>query len=379
MMGWDEAPLRAAIAALPPEVTRTLADHHFDVERWLEQAARLAAGSAKADGFGHVSSMTAGDLAEPPAAGSAEWQRLTALGEEALCAGQCALVVLAGGMATRMGGVVKALADAIPGRTFLELRLAERAAWGKRVGRTPPLWLMTSHGTHDKLTHALAQSAVDAGVTTFPQRVSLRLTPDAQLFLGRDGQPSLYATGHGDLPDALHDSGLLDEFVKGGGRYVMVCNIDNLGAGLDPLLIGMHLDGKTKVSCEVVDKLDNDKGGIPVRVGERAVILEEFLLPAGFDPTQVRVFNSNTMAFDARALLDLRHEWTYFEVHKKVEEREVVQFERLIHESTFWLPTRYLHVPRSGTETRFLPCKDLAELEARRPAIEALAQVRGML
>ena len=33
---------------------------------------------------------------------------------------------MAGGMATRMGSVVKALVEALPGRTFLDLRLAER-------------------------------------------------------------------------------------------------------------------------------------------------------------------------------------------------------------------------------------------------------------
>ena len=51
--------------------------------------------------------------------------------------------VMAGGMATRMGGVVKALVPAFDGHTFLELRLNENATWSRRAGRAVPLWLMT--------------------------------------------------------------------------------------------------------------------------------------------------------------------------------------------------------------------------------------------
>ena len=39
------------------------------------------------------------------------------------------MVVLAGGMATRMGGVVKALVEIVPGLTFMDARLAEREHW----------------------------------------------------------------------------------------------------------------------------------------------------------------------------------------------------------------------------------------------------------
>ncbi|HSC86637.1 MAG TPA: UTP--glucose-1-phosphate uridylyltransferase [Polyangiaceae bacterium] len=379
MTGWDEASLRAELGTLPQELRERLRALDFDTEGWLDRGRRLASGSGQSRPSGQVEFVLAQDLLNVSALDEATLRQATRLGEEALRAGECALVVLAGGMATRMGGIVKALADALPGHTFLDLRLREQASLAERFGATPPLWLMTSHGTHEALTTTLGERLDGVNLAAFPQSVSLRWTPQAALFRGGDGLPSLYASGHGDLPDALRRSGLLDRFVAGGGRYVMACNIDNLGAGLDPLLIGLHLLGDAAISCEVVDKIPGDRGGIPVRVGDRAVILEEFLLPSGFDPTRVTVFNSNTLAFDARALLSLEHEWSYFEVHKQVDGQEVVQFERLVHESTFWLPTRYLRVPREGASTRFLPCKDLAELEARRPAIEALARQRGML
>jgi UTP--glucose-1-phosphate uridylyltransferase len=62
-----------------------------------------------------------------PDAASAAYADLRARGVAALQRGEVALCLLAGGMATRMGGVVKALVDALPGRTFLDLRLGENA------------------------------------------------------------------------------------------------------------------------------------------------------------------------------------------------------------------------------------------------------------
>ena len=48
------------------------------------------------------------------------------------------MVVLAGGMATRFGGGVKAVAEAIDGRSFLEVKLAETAAAGDRPRSRDP-------------------------------------------------------------------------------------------------------------------------------------------------------------------------------------------------------------------------------------------------
>jgi UTP--glucose-1-phosphate uridylyltransferase len=114
-----------------------------------------------------------------------------------------------------------------------------------------------------------------------------------------------------------------------------------------------------------------------VRVDGKLRVLEEFRIPKSFDPATVRVFNTNVFHFDARALHDLKMEWRFYTVNKKVGGKDVVQFERIVNEITAELPTQYLHVPRSGAESRFLPVKDNAELEQRRPEIEAVARARG--
>ena len=244
------------------------------------------------------------------------------------------MVVLAGGMATRMGGIVKALAEAVPGVTFLDARLAEREYWADRAGAPLPMWLMTSHATDAPIRAALGERLDGDRVAAFPQQASLRLTPQGRLFRGDDGEVSLHATGHGDLPDALHQSGLLELFLAAGGRYLWIANLDNLGAAVDPLVLGWHVDHGAPLTVEVVDKQGGDRGGIPVRLDGRPVVLENFRLPDGFDEDEVRVFNTNTFIADAAALAGLQMPWTWFRVEKTVDGRSAIQFERLIGELT---------------------------------------------
>jgi UTP--glucose-1-phosphate uridylyltransferase len=365
---------------LPEDVRQTLAACGFDAQRFREQAARLATGNP-VDNLvkGRISPPRPGDIVELPERGSAEYARLERLGAEALSAGRVALVVLAGGMATRMGGVVKALVDALPGKSFLDLRLLEVAAIERRFGARPPLWLMTSHSTDEQIRAALDGVLDGKLVATFTQFLSLRLTPAGELFLDEHGRPSEHAPGHGDLPDALVKSGLLGAFVERGGSVLMVTNIDNLGGTLDPAIVGFHLDHGLSVTSEVVDKLESDRGGIPVRVDDQLCVLEEFRIPPSFDPATVRVFNTNVFHFTAKDLLHLELDWTFFAVNKKVGAAPVVQFERLVNEVTSVLRTRYLHMPRTGADSRFLPVKDNEELAARAGEIELVVRSRGIL
>jgi len=370
----------AEVDSLPKELRDLLARQGFDPDLFSRLAAsvgsdpdtrnRLASG---------VSPPAADDVADLPEKGSDEASRLERLGLDALAKGQLAFIVLAGGMATRMGGVVKALVDAVDGRTFLDLRLAENNAWSRKAGRDVPLWLMTSHATDGELRKALGENLAGDRLDTFVQNVSLRLTSEGRLYRDADGAPSLYSPGHGDLPEALKRAGLLQRFVDAGGKYVWIANIDNLGASVDPLILGWHIDHGAPVSVEVVDKLGSDKGGIPVRWNDRPVILEEFRLPRDFDPTKVRVFNTNTFVVDAQRLASLDMDFTWVEVNKKVDGNPAVQFERLIGEITTALDTRFLRLPRLGAASRFLPVKDHDELARRGDEIRAVAQSRGML
>jgi UTP--glucose-1-phosphate uridylyltransferase len=377
----DQMPsLVDALAALPAETRALLERFAFDDAA----AARFAASLSGDDGparrrarnevAGPVVAPKTEEIPEAPTAGTPEHDRLKALGEAAIARGELAFCVMAGGMATRMGGVVKALVDALPGHTFLDVRLAETAALAGNV----PLWLMTSEATDAPLQAAIAAHA-GRDVATFTQSIGVRFTQEGELFRGDDGAPSTYGTGHGDLVDGLLRSGLLHRFVAGGGKYVWIANIDNLGASVDPALFGAFVESEAAVQVEVCPKVTGDKGGIPVHAEGKLQVLEEFRLPSDFDPTTVRVFNTNTFLVRADALLGLvGRPWSYFEVEKKVDGRVAIQFERLLQELTAWLPSRYVRIPRDGAESRFVPVKDHDELARRQEEIRAVLGRRGL-
>lgn len=370
--------ISAELTRLDPRLRERLARGGFDEQRLLVWSREGASGKEATNRLPAVAPPLAVDIATPPAAGTTEHARLRALGEAALHRGEVAMVVLAGGMATRMGGVVKALVEPLPGRSFLELRVAGHASVERSYDARFPLWLMTSEATEGEIRGALGPRLDDEWLTTFPQNVSLRLTPEGDLFHDETGAPSVYPTGHGDVPDALGRSGLLRRFRDRGGKYLWIANLDNLGATIDPVLLGEHIDGGTALSVEVVEKA-GDRGGIPVRVGGRAVVCEDYRLPRDFDASRVDVFNTNTFIADASAIDGYDAPFTYCVVEKRVGDRTAIQRERLIGELTFHLATRFLEVPRRGTASRFLPVKDHDELARRAADLEAVARDRGML
>jgi UTP--glucose-1-phosphate uridylyltransferase len=393
----NETQLRAELARVSPALRARLDAAGFDADRLVSLAAPLwarARGDATTDRDernrvrGVVEPPREEDVRDAPVVGTAEHERLSSVGLEAIRRGELALCVMAGGMATRMGGVVKALVEAFDGHTFLDLRLRENASWSRRAGRPVPLWLMTSDATEAPTREALARSGAPAQVATFTQDLGLRLTREGSVFFDEEGHASTYAPGHGDLPDALRRSGLLSTFVAAGGKHVWIANLDNLGATIDAALLGHFIETGADVMVEAAPKVAGDKGGIPVwadaedargHVTRRLQVLEEFRLPKGFDAAAVRVFNTNTFLVRAEALLRDEVRWSWFEVEKKVGERTAVQFERLLQELTAAMPAAYVRVPRDGVVARFLPVKDHDELAKRRDDIRAVAAARGML
>jgi UTP--glucose-1-phosphate uridylyltransferase len=376
--------LEKDLASLEPALAGELAAAGFDRDRFLALAATLTEGDAatrrrtRNTVKGAVSAPGPGEIAKLAAEGTPERERLRAVGLGAMQRGELAFCTMAGGMATRMGGIVKALAVVLPGHTFLSMRLAENRAATALAGRPVPLWLMTSSATHAAIESALRAARAPENVAVFMQDLSLRLNPDGSLFRGAGGAPSEHATGHGDLVDALRRSGLVDRFVASGGKYVWITNVDNLGASIDPALLGLFVESGADVQCEVCRK-EGDKGGIPVHAEGKLQVLEEFRLPPDFDPTTVGVFNTNTFLVRAEPLAKQPLRWTFFEVEKKVDGKPAIQFERLLQEITAQMPSTYVEVPRDGAASRFLPVKDFDELARRRADIEVVARARGMV
>src|SRR6478609_10510116 len=186
-----DAALVDALANLPKDSLALLTQHRFNRD-WLLAQAELSRAKKRSNFVtGKLEAPKQDAVLDVEQLSAEERARYQALGEQALANGQCALVVLAGGMATRMGGVTKALVPVFDGKTFLDLRLSEQDSLAKRYGKRPPLWLMTSHATHQGIEEALGQRLDGWDVALFRQSLSVRLDQHFQLFLDQ-GEPSLH-------------------------------------------------------------------------------------------------------------------------------------------------------------------------------------------
>jgi UTP--glucose-1-phosphate uridylyltransferase len=364
--------------AIDAPTAALLARYGFDEALLARLVTRLERGDGNAI-RGRVEPPREGDVVALPAPRTPERRRLAAIGERAIAAGKVGAVILAGGMATRFGGVVKAGVPAVRGRTFLDLKVADLARLAERTNARVPCFAMTSFATHDAvgdLSRALATPRVP--IECFAQGISLRVTKSGEPFIEKDGAASPYAPGHGDLTFALRSSGVMKRFRDAGGEVLVMSNVDNLGATLDPAIVGLHLERGVAVTAEVVRKEAGDKGGAPARVEGTVQIVESFRFPADFDQDSIPVFNTNTFVLDARAI-DRDFDLTWFVVEKTVEGTKVIQFERLVGELTAFLPSAFVEVARHGDDGRFQPAKDPDELARRVPEIESLLRARGVI
>ena len=78
-----------------------------------------------------------------------------------------------------------------------------------------------------------------------------------------DGEVSLYSPGHGDALYLPRFSGLLPRMKAAGIEVVLLSNVDNALATLDPVLLGLHRAMGYPVSVELVEAFDGDTGGAP--------------------------------------------------------------------------------------------------------------------
>jgi UTP--glucose-1-phosphate uridylyltransferase len=351
------------IGELDPQTSGTLERFGFEPALFESLRRRVASGDLAPESNvvrGVIEPPRPEDLTLLPDPGESTYDEAHALGVDAVRRGEVAQIVLAGGMATRFGGVVKAALPAVDGRSFLEIKLSQTHALENHLDAEIPVALMTSFATDDVVRAHVTQHGL-GDPFVFHQFVSLRLEMDGELFRDDSGRPSLYAPGHGDLFQALRRACVLTALRERGVRFVTVSNVDNLGARLEPAVIGMHMLSGQPVTCEVARK-EGDMGGAPVRVDGRLQLLEGPRFPKGFDQELVPVFNTNTALFDLDAL-DRDYDLTWLYVRKDAGGRTAVQVERVYHEVSAFVPTTYLEVPRRGPRGRFFPIKTPADLD----------------
>lgn len=401
--------------SIPGADDTLLAHYRFDAERHARLRAAVKNGTLTPAASlypGRIEPPRKGDVATLPPAGSREEQQLRARGEAALKNGEVAVVVLAGGMATRFQGapgiklepgeqVVKGTVDVIDGKSFIALKLADARRAARAYGTSVPFCIMGSFATL-KGRNGLERHLSDTGlmgedVVLFAQSISLRVTPEGEIFGAadlKDGgklpNTSYTTPGHGDFFQAIRDSGVLDQLLKRGVKTIMFSNVDNLGATLDPRILGHFLKEReekgTAMLAEAVERRPEDgaKVGSVVRADGLFRIVEGFRIPDDVAKNvELPELSINTFYFDAEKLKQDIPLETHA-VTKTVDGKRAIQFESVTCEATGLLdgngkpllPLSVLHLPREGApgrfhEGRFYPVKTPEDLDLLRELLRA--------
>lgn len=281
------------------------------------------------------------------------WTEVTSadesVGDRSIQNGEVAFVLLAGGAGTRLG------------EPKLFARLPELSlsllGWKLLQAGNMPVWIMTQPMMTKEIQRHISTLALPLGMQgcIFEQFEGFRLTPDNRLSM-LNGMPEFYPLGHGDVGPALVESGVLDDNPK--VKYVYVSNVDNVLASPHPGIVGLHIRSGRKVTCEVVERRQGDRGGVVAWVNNQLQIAEDFRLPTGF-ADEAKHFNTNTMIIDVD-VLRWPIPWRWHRLRKHVDNRLVIQYERLLQQYTEECRATFVKVPR---DARFLPIKTQEDLE----------------
>ena len=88
-------------------------------------------------------------------------------------------------------------------------------------------------------------------------------------------------------------------------KYLMVHNIDTLGANLDPVALGYHIDSGKTWTSEVIRRRIDDRGGGLARIDGHDRLIEGLALPREEVEFRLSFYNSATVWLDVDKLLAL--------------------------------------------------------------------------
>jgi len=287
---------------------------------------------------------------------SRELADLRGSGSVAIHRGEIAVVTLAAGAGSRWtegAGVVKALHPfcklAGRHRTFVETHLAKSRRVSRSVGTPVPHIFTTSYLTHGPTSEFLARQnnyGYEGPLFFSPGKtVGLRMIPtvrdlrfaweempqqmlDEQQQKVRDslraalinwaraaGEASdytdnipiqcLHPVGHWYEVPNLFRNGVLAKLLaeRPQLKYLLLHNIDTLGANLDPALLGLHIRSGACLTFEVITRRIDDRGGGLARVNGRVRLVEGLAMPREEAEFALNYYNSMTTWIDLDKLL----------------------------------------------------------------------------
>jgi galactokinase len=382
MDGWEQN--------IPGANAELLRKWRFDARAFDAFRARVRSGELTPSSSlyrGRIEPPRDGDVPLLPSVDSSAARALYEAGLAALSRGAVAHVIVAGGMATRFRGpsggpVVKGTVPVLGDKSFLELKIDDVRRAASLSSGDIPIVIMTSFATNDAIAeHLRERDLLDDDIELFGQSISLRLTPQGEIFGASSQLPQdAYTTpGHGDVFRALRDTGVLARLRENGVEIVMLSNVDNLGATIDPAIIGHFVKLRERgiaMLGETVERepADGAKVGVVVRADGLLRVVEGFRIPDDVDQSALREASINTFYFDA-AQIDRELPLQIHAVAKEVAGAKAIQGETITCEITGeldengkpYLPFAAIRVKREGRvghfyEGRFYPVKKPEDL-----------------
>ncbi|HEX8524642.1 MAG TPA: UTP--glucose-1-phosphate uridylyltransferase [Tepidisphaeraceae bacterium] len=282
--------------------------------------------------------------------------QLARIGAEALARGEAGVVSLAAGAGSRWtqgAGVVKALHPfaKLGGkhRSFIEVHLAKSRRTGKKSGVMPAHIVSTSYLTHLPIADYLLANGnygYQGPLHLSPGRaIGLRMIPmerdlrfaweempqkrldeqqekmresvhaaligwaksmgEASDYTDNVANQCLHPVGHWyEIPNLLRNGVLLKVLTERPAlKYLMLHNIDTLGADLDPALLGLHMSSGAALTFEVIGRRIEDRGGGLARVNGKVRLLEGLAMPREEDEFALSYYNTMTTWIDVAKLL----------------------------------------------------------------------------
>ena len=236
-------------------------------------------------------------------------------------------------------------------RTFVEVHLAKSRKTSRAAGTPVPHVITTSYLTHAPIARHMTRlknygyqgmMALSPGCSIglrlvpmvrdlrfaweeMPQqeldeqkgkvRESLRLALIQWALHGPEGADytdnlplqCLHPTGHWyEVPNMLRNGVLLRLLEERPQlEYLMMHNIDTVGANLDATLLGFHIDRDAAMTVEVVARQVEDHGGGLARVNGRLRLVEGLALPSEKVEAGLSYYNTNTFWISIDKLLRL--------------------------------------------------------------------------
>jgi len=280
----------------------------------------------------------------------------TRTGVEAIRGGEVAVVSLAAGVGsrwTRGAGVVKAANPFVfidgRHRSFMEIHLAKSRRTAARFGIELPHVFTTGFLTHEPIARHLRLNGnygYPGPLLLSPGRsIGMRLVPmvrdlhflweelpqetldehkqkmrenvrralidwarergEASDYLDNVPLQCFHPPGHWyEVPNMLRNGVLAQMLAERPAlKYLMVHNIDTLGADVNPEVLGVHIRGGHCLTFEVIARRIDDRGGGLARVNGRVRLLEGLAQPRESDEFRLSYYNSMTTWVDIDRLL----------------------------------------------------------------------------